>query len=111
MKNKKINLPEKSKTVNKYYLESFLIFLALAILAFFLFKFNAEEPPILNVKTVISDSVEVILVNATNKSKNTFYLNPLEAYNNSYCSMNYQDIKELIPDHKVKSWFINSFSG
>jgi hypothetical protein len=99
------------KNVNKHYAETILLVLALVILVFFIYRFSAEEPPILKFKTEISDPEEIVWINATNKSKNAFYLNPLEAYNNSYCSMNYQDIKELIPDHKVKSWFVDTFSG
>ena len=94
---------------SKHYLWDVFLLLIIIVLLILLYRENSKQQEQV-IKPEVS-IVENIITTEVNASLKGLYLNPLEAYNNTYCSMNYQDVKELMPGHKVKSWYINSFSG
>jgi len=114
----KTKIVSKEKKPIYRYITNFLLislFIILLINAYRLYSVEKDqeieelEEIIVEHENIIPDSISEEFIKEAVQAE--LFLSPLVAYNNSHCNMIYQDIKELIPEHKVKSWFIDSFSG
>lgn len=103
--------PRKIKKITHHHIRNILLALILVVLVIFLLKNSSiyqKEPQNINITIEnVNFDYNNILKNETQKN----FLKPDKAFENIFCGAKYQDIRDLLINHTVKSWFVDSFSS